>query len=369
MQVIAFDPFLSPERAHGPRRREGRARRPARPRRLHHAAHAADRRRRATSCRAENLAKTKKGVRIINCARGGLVDEAALREALEVRPCRRRGASTCSSDEPAKENPLFGLPERRLHAASRRLDHRGAGERGAAGGRADVRLPAHAARSPTRSTSPRSRPRKRRSLKPFIALAEKLGSFAGQLTETGIKEVTHRVRGRRRRAQHQGADRGRARRACCGRCCQDVNMVSAPIVAKERGIVDRGGRRARREGDYEIAASRSRSITEQQERSRRRHGVPRRQAAHRRDQGHQGRRRVRALDALRDQRGQAGLHRPLRQRCWARPASTSPPSPSAATRRAARPSRWSQIDGDVPAAGARHDPAIPGVKQAKNLKF
>ena len=32
---------------------------------------------------AENIAKTKKGVRIINCARGGLVDEVALRAALD----------------------------------------------------------------------------------------------------------------------------------------------------------------------------------------------------------------------------------------------------------------------------------------------
>ena len=40
----------------------------------------------------EALAKTKKGVRIINCARGGLVDEAALADAHQVRPCRRRRA-------------------------------------------------------------------------------------------------------------------------------------------------------------------------------------------------------------------------------------------------------------------------------------
>ena len=43
MHVIAFDPFLSEDRAVGTRRREGRARRALRPRRLHHAAHAADR--------------------------------------------------------------------------------------------------------------------------------------------------------------------------------------------------------------------------------------------------------------------------------------------------------------------------------------
>ena len=90
MKVVAYDPFLSPERAveigvekveldellaradfitlHTP---------------------LTDKTRNILS--AENLAKTKKGVLIVNCARGGLVDEAALREALDERPCRRRG--------------------------------------------------------------------------------------------------------------------------------------------------------------------------------------------------------------------------------------------------------------------------------------
>ncbi len=59
---------------------------------------------------AENLAKTKKGVRIVNCARGGLIDEAALKEALDsaaMSPARR---STCLPTEPAKDSPLFGTP-------------------------------------------------------------------------------------------------------------------------------------------------------------------------------------------------------------------------------------------------------------------
>jgi D-3-phosphoglycerate dehydrogenase len=52
-------------------------------RRFHHAARAASPRRRRNILSAENLAKTKKGVRIVNCARGGLVDEAALAELLK----------------------------------------------------------------------------------------------------------------------------------------------------------------------------------------------------------------------------------------------------------------------------------------------
>ena len=57
----------------------------------------------------ENIAKTKKGVRIINCARGGLVDEEALADALKEGHVAG-AAFDVFSEEPAKENPLFNLP-------------------------------------------------------------------------------------------------------------------------------------------------------------------------------------------------------------------------------------------------------------------
>jgi phosphoglycerate dehydrogenase-like enzyme len=82
----------------------------------------------------------KPGVRIVNCARGGLVDEAALAEALKSGHVAG-AAFDVFETEPATENPLFNLPNVVVHAASRRLDHGGAGKRGAAGGRADVGLP------------------------------------------------------------------------------------------------------------------------------------------------------------------------------------------------------------------------------------
>ncbi len=141
MQVIAYDPFLSPERAveigvekveldellaradiitlHTP---------------------LTDKTRNILS--REALAKTKRGVLIVNCARGGLVDEAALREALESGQVGGAGFDVFTT-EPANENVLFGAPNFDRHPAPGRLHHRGAGERGAAGGRADERLPAH----------------------------------------------------------------------------------------------------------------------------------------------------------------------------------------------------------------------------------
>src|SRR6202047_1748492 len=58
---------------------------------------------------AENLAKTKKGVRIVNCARGGLADERALRELLDSGHVAGAGFDGFG-DEPGGGNTLFGHP-------------------------------------------------------------------------------------------------------------------------------------------------------------------------------------------------------------------------------------------------------------------
>ena len=57
----------------------------------------------------ENLAKTRKGVRIINCARGGLIDEQALKEALDSGHVAG-AALDVFEKEPATASPLFGTP-------------------------------------------------------------------------------------------------------------------------------------------------------------------------------------------------------------------------------------------------------------------
>jgi D-3-phosphoglycerate dehydrogenase len=196
---------------------------------------------------AESLALTKKGVRLINCARGGLIDEAALFEALKSG--RVAGAALdVFVTEPATESPLFGLHNvvctPHLGASTTEAQENVALQiaeqmsdyliRGAISNA--VNFP---------SISAEEAPR----LKPFVALAEKLGSFAGQLTETGIKQVHVSYEGivaqMNTRALTSAAIAGLLRPML-----QDVNVVSAPIVAKDRGIIVEETRREA-EGDYE----------------------------------------------------------------------------------------------------------------------
>jgi len=100
-------------------------------------------------------------------------------------------------------------------------------------------------------------------LRPFIELAEKLGSFAGQLTETGLKAVRITYEG----AVSQMKTRALTSSAVAGLLrpmLQDVNVVSAPVVAKERGImVEEVTREAA--GDYESLITVT-VMTEKQER-------------------------------------------------------------------------------------------------------
>src|SRR3989440_1418082 len=183
MKVVAFDPFLSPERAKdiGVEKVE-----------LDELLKRADfitlhtplTEKTKNIIDAAALAKTKKGVRIINCARGGLVDEEALRAALDGGHVAG-AAFDVFTEEPATSNVLFGHPNvvctPHLGAATTEAQENVALQ--IAEQMADYLLRgaiSNAVNFP--SISAEEAPR----LRPFIELAEKLGSFAGQLTETGI---------------------------------------------------------------------------------------------------------------------------------------------------------------------------------------
>ena len=261
MKVIAFDPFLSPERARDIgvekvdldelfRRADFIT--------LH--TPLTDKTRNIIDASA--LAKMKKGVRIINCARGGLVDEHALVDALNSKQVAG-AAFDVFVEEPATSNVLFGHPNvictPHLGAATTEAQENVALQ--VAEQMSDYLL--HGAIS-NAVNFPSITAEEAPKLRPFIELAEKLGSFAGQLTETGIKQVQIAYEGdvaqMNTKALTSSAIAGLLRPML-----QDVNVVSAPTVAKERGIaVEETRREAQSDYDSLITVT---LVTDRQTRS------------------------------------------------------------------------------------------------------
>ena len=232
MKVIAFDPFLSAERAVelGVEKVELEE---MLPRADFISLHTPLTDKTRGIIGAEALQKAKAGVRIINCARGGLIDEAALKSALEAGHVAG-AALDVFQEEPAKDNPLFGMDNvvctPHLGAATTEAQENVALQ--VAEQMSDYLLTGavtNALNMP--SISAEEAPK----LKPFVALAEQLGSFAGQLTQTGLKSIVIEYAGDVSE-MNTGALSSALLAGLMRPAMADVNMVSAPTIVRERGI-------------------------------------------------------------------------------------------------------------------------------------
>ncbi|MGB3166419.1 MAG: phosphoglycerate dehydrogenase [Alteraurantiacibacter sp.] len=246
MKVVAYDPFLTPERAlelgvekvdlgtlleradfitlHTPLTDETR-----------------------NILSRERLEQAKNGVRIVNCARGGLIDEAALKDGLDSGHIAGAALDVFETEPPAADHPLFGTENFictphlgastteaqvnvALQVAEQMADYLVNG-----GVTNALNVP---------SLSAEEAPR----LKPYIALGEKLGSLVGQLEGVDIQSLTVEVEGAA--AELNLKPITAAVLAGMMRTFSDtINMVNAPILAKDRGLDVREVRRAH-EGDY-----------------------------------------------------------------------------------------------------------------------
>ena len=182
---------------------------------------------------AENLAKTKKGVRIINCARGGLVDEAALAELLKSGHVAG-AAFDVFSVEPAKENPLFGLPNvvctPHLGAATTEAQENVALQ--VADQMANYLLTGAVENA---LNMPSVTAEEARVMGPWLQLAGHLGAFIGQMTDEPMKAINILYDGAVSEMNLDALNCGVVA-GIMKKVNPDVNMVSAPVVAKERGI-------------------------------------------------------------------------------------------------------------------------------------
>ena len=182
---------------------------------------------------AKAIAKMKPGVRVINCARGGLVDEAALAEALKSGHVAG-AAFDVFEVEPATESPLFGLPNvvctPHLGASTSEAQENVAVQ--VAEQMSDYLLTGAVSNA---LNMPSVTAEEAKVMGPWLKLAEHLGSFVGQMTDEPIKAINLLYDGSvinmNLEALNCGAIAGIMRATN-----PDVNMVSAPVIAKDRGI-------------------------------------------------------------------------------------------------------------------------------------
>ena len=188
---------------------------------------------------AESIARMKRGVRIINCARGGIVDEAALAEAIRSGQVAGAALDVFEQEPPPPDHPLRALD----HVIA--TPHLGASTAEAQVNVA-VAIAQQVAEFLTKGTinnavnAPSLSPEVLQVLRPYLRLAEKLGALAAQLAPGVPDEITVHATGevpeRELTALTTAVLRGLLDQLIDLDVNYSVNYVNAPAIARDRGI-------------------------------------------------------------------------------------------------------------------------------------
>ncbi len=183
---------------------------------------------------AKTIAKMKNGVRIINCARGGIVNEQDLYEALKAGKVAG-AALDVFEKEPPVDNPLLTLDNvvctPHLGASTEEAQENVA--LAVAEQIVDYLLYGTIRNAVNFPSIPADQvPR----LQPYVSLAEKLGSFSSQVFEGGVTEITVEYRGDAAEINTAPVTMAAIKGLLSPILLETVNFVNAPFIAKERGI-------------------------------------------------------------------------------------------------------------------------------------
>ena len=205
----------------------------------------------------ERLAKIKPGARLIQAARGGIVDEEAVLDALSSGRLAGAAFDVFAEEPPPKDHPLLAREDvivtPHLGASSEEAQLRVALDiaeqisafllRGVA---------ENAVNAPTLPAESLA------EVAPFLLLAEKLGSFLAQRMQGHIRKVEFTVGGEVARFGVEHLKLAFLVGALRHSCDRSVNFVNAPTLARERGILVLESREDRpdfRQGEISVRAS------------------------------------------------------------------------------------------------------------------
>lgn len=182
----------------------------------------------------EVLSKMKKGARIINCARGGLVDETALYEAIKNGTIAGAAVDVFTQEPPPSDHPLLELDQVIV------TPHLGASTTEAQEGVAFTvaeQMRDYLLTGALRGAVnvPMVGLKELSLMQPYIVLAEQLGRFQAQLVDMAVSEVKIEFAG-----EIVDVDAAPVTRAFLSGLLRDVsarvNVVNAFLIAEERGI-------------------------------------------------------------------------------------------------------------------------------------
>jgi D-3-phosphoglycerate dehydrogenase len=234
MNVLAYDPFLSPEMAeklevellsldellersdyitiHVPKTKET-----------------------TNLINKELFRKMKEGVFLVNCARGGIVNEKDLYDAIKSGTVAGAALDVFEKEPPDPDNPLLDLEEvictPHLGASTEEAQEKVA--IAIAEQMVDYLLHdtiMNAANVPSVDSEILT------IIRPYLNLAERLGSFQGQVVSGGLEEVSIEYSGEVASLKVAPITVSLLKGLLCPILKEDVNYVNAPVIAKERGI-------------------------------------------------------------------------------------------------------------------------------------
>ena len=181
------------------------------------------------------LNRMKKGVRIINCARGGIIDEAALREALESGQVASAAIDVYETEPDITASPLYGCEKNIVMTP-----HLGASTTEAqfnvaidvaeqikevlSGGSAKAAINIPALKSDVLEP-----------VKEYMQLSENLGELVKQLSSDNLKSINISVNGNLAELNIAPLEVA-IQKGIFSSSVEGVNFVNAPLIAKKRGI-------------------------------------------------------------------------------------------------------------------------------------
>ena len=183
----------------------------------------------------ESIAKMKKGVRLINCARGGIIDEAALAEALENGHVAQAAIDVYETEPDIKDSPLVKttgdiLLTPHLGASTEEAQLKVAED--VAEQIRDV-LSGGSARSAV--NIPSLKPEKLEPVKDYMQLAENIGELAMQISSGSLKGIYVTVKGTLADMDVSPLETAVVK-GVISSFMTDINYVNAPVIAKRKGL-------------------------------------------------------------------------------------------------------------------------------------